>query len=403
MAEKASGVSQQNPWRRRPRVSGGEFRPGPMDGKPSLKSLEVEIKRHAQELHGLLSKDLDILHEQVHSENYNAISQELIGVAQKLTAIRSEAHSDIENLKTNQAALAAALTELKNGSEDAKAEQGINKEVSNAQMEIQQLRESLSDVLARSEEQLREEMEKRRQELREELREEMSAQLTGFGERLSQDQASRLNSVETQIREELSAEASKSAKMQGEFAKTTEAGIAEARQEVAAADLRAKDIAKRVEVTSSRMEEVWGGLEELKQSVTAHWQAQADSKKKEAAASSASMEERLTLTAEQSAERCQQLETQVSELAQQMGDRMDTALKDLRQLGSECREGLGFAHNCWARTIDWTPTVDLAELESNEKCELHSPLFNAAGLRGLQLRLRLVPAIPLQFRYPRGC
>merc|ERR1719345_481590 len=91
-------------WLRRARETSGPFDAGPMEGKPALKTLEVEITRQVKFLHSYFERNMDLLHAQIHQEIYNALSQELVSVAQNLTSIRMESHNKTDEL-TNSGGL----------------------------------------------------------------------------------------------------------------------------------------------------------------------------------------------------------------------------------------------------------------------------------------------------------
>jgi hypothetical protein len=74
-------------WRKYPRKSVG-FQPLPLQGKAALLGVESELHRHLLHVNGSLQEDLDSLHEQLHQELRNAVSQELHAAAHHIVRQR---------------------------------------------------------------------------------------------------------------------------------------------------------------------------------------------------------------------------------------------------------------------------------------------------------------------------
>mmetsp|Transcript_84401 Transcript_84401/g.243635 ORF Transcript_84401/g.243635 Transcript_84401/m.243635 type:complete len:680 (-) Transcript_84401:216-2255(-) len=88
-----------------------------------------------------------------------------------------------------------------------------------------------------------------------------------------------------------------------------------------------------------------------------------------------------------------ELEVMKSSLTADFRERITTQEQKLQQVVSECRGELDFIHSAWARNIEWNADIDVQALEgegSGGRYTLEGPTFSAAGLRPLQLELRMV-------------
>lgn len=402
-------------WRRRPRETSGVFDPGPMEGKPALKTLEAEIHRQVQSLHSYFQRDLDLLHEQVHNEVYTALSQELVSVAQNLTAIRMEAHNSIEELRNSGGVLEQNLGGLMTVAERMREELNLTKAhaegVRDVQADLQHLRERDLQQLQKDfqvslkavETAVEEEMIALRAETAAALctRAVTTAALQGratasSAEDLPQEFVARVAALEAKLpqveqaaKEALGSEAAERATRDGELAMSVEVSRAEARKIAESLDASVKAFSTEIEEkllnAEKRHEESKDNIVDIKKRL----EEQVLSANADVVAESNAANARASKAAEAIAEQYGSLETRMSTLFREVDLQLDDARRDIRQLSSKCQEDSGFAHNCWTRTVDWMASIDLDKLERSGRFEVESPQFMAAGLRCLQLCLRL--------------
>jgi hypothetical protein len=350
---------------------------------------------------------MDLLHEQVHNEVYSALSQELVSVAQNLTAIRMEAHNSLEELRNSGTGLENTIelltTAVERVREDMNSMQKLPDDLKQIRVDVKQLRDkelkqlsdSFQQSLEETEAKVHEDMLGLRAETEAAIQESVAAapapseQLTvpeDFATRVADIEA-KIPEIEQAMKDALSAEAAERATRAGELAMSVELSRAEACQS-----------AEHLQTSLQTMADEVAERERQAEQKTKEAQEQAEEQVRQTETLVAEMEKRLgekgpSIDAEvvaEANEAAKSLETRLSNLSREVELQFDDARKDIRQLTQQCREGLGFAHNCWTRTIDWMASVDLAELDRTGRFDVESPEFMAAGLRDLQLCLRLV-------------
>jgi hypothetical protein len=369
-----------------------------MEGKPALKTLEVEISRQVQFLHSYFERNMDLLHEQIHNEIYNALSQELVSVAQNLTSIRMEAHNSIDELRNSSGVLdqnVGMLTTVVERMREELTSTKVHAEgVKSIQGDMELLREGLHASLTRAESMMKEEVAGLRTELQAAFAETQAAlaERPAVSNEIPQEFAKRIVDLETKLpqmesatKEALGAEAAERATRAGELAMSVELSRAEARQiaekmEASISALAAEAEARTLDAEAKFRKTADSLAFDIEKS-------RKDTRSAELAAESTA---RANLAVEQMSTKCEALETRVGSLVREVELQFDDARKDIRQLSTDCSDGFGFAYNCWTRTVDWMASVDLQELERAGRFDLESPEFMAAGLRGLRLVLRLV-------------
>jgi len=369
--------------------------------KPDVKKLEAEVRKQFQLHHRRCQEDLDLLHDQVHNEVYAAISQELGAVARSIKSsidnVKAEALEDARNgLSREVAPLRGGLRQLQEevakvsaARQDGDGESEASKQAAAAARQaseelLAELREvvgNLSETVTNTEAELRKDAASIR------------AEVAVVDQRLCQDFSSKLKQLENGIVEGLEAEVGE--RMQ--LTTVLENSRTEAKES---------------------LEHLTAELEKIRSFVNAE-AGTADSRHREAIQATgtalASLEQRLSEVAQSASERAEKtkenvdslvegklqtmtgvtdirhsaMEEQVNSLKKTCSTRLVQAEKELDRLGKECRDGLRFASAAWARTVEWSAKVDTAQLHHDGRLELSSPSFDAAGLRGLQLQLRI--------------
>lgn len=381
-------------WRRGPRERVGDLVLPTAEAKPSLKSLEADIVRQVQYCHQQVQQDLDLLHEQVHREIYKAMSTELVNVAQQLGASRSEAAKQLNEMRERGASLEKSFKQTS---------AALQEEISGLHAEITELAATqVEPTAARDEEEAAVTQAKVTQAeavateaaaLATELRSEaegLRSELEAISAKLLEELTSRLQQLEARFSEMLQEEERERRHQSAQIVANAEDNQVQTKS--ALQELRAvsRDHSALHEAMSAARQSDSQEAEEMARSLAAaldSLERRVDERVKVQAAS-------VGFEGHARDERLHAVEERVSTLAQDMESGLDKANRDLQHLGKHCREGLGFAHSCWARLIDWTADVDLLQLESDGHLELESPSFSAAGLPDLCLHLRLAEVRP---------
>jgi len=382
-------------WKRRPRETSGPFVPGAMPGKQDLKHMEEEITRQVQALHSMVQRDLDLLHEQVHNEVYTALSQELVSVAQNLTAIRTEGQTGREELKSsvssserNVGALTTVLERMREELTATKASaQGAQADLTGFTDKLQSINEGVQVSLGRAEAMLQKDVSDLRKETQS-IRallvlEDNSKSMPppdDFIQRVAELET-KLPKLEKGVADSLSAEAAERATRAGELAVSIELSRAEARQSAEKLEASIREVAAEASKASAVEFQ-----EELKAVTQENFRKTGEtlSMLEKRLAESTSNEAN-----EQVAGKCKSLEARVATLVKEVDLQFDDSRKEIRQLTTDTNDGLRFAQNCWTRSIEWLGAVNLEELDKTGRFDMDSAPFTAAGLRGLQLCLRV--------------
>mmetsp|Transcript_53493 Transcript_53493/g.148284 ORF Transcript_53493/g.148284 Transcript_53493/m.148284 type:complete len:763 (-) Transcript_53493:107-2395(-) len=390
----SQGAGDEDVWKKNPRASTGALQPLPFQGKPALKTLEAELQRQVNHSHQQLQRDLDLLHEQVHAEVHAAITKELHGVARKIAEIlknveslRHELRRETEPVSGRVQHLSEEVSRLRMRQElDAnQAHEAAQHASSAASAEVSEKLQSeafaLRGEMANLKEQLAQELVARLQQVQGAQQEAEEAQrqsmqrteqsLEALGARLDH----RLEELAEEVTGEVQAESMERTRLQGKV----EGEITQARR---ARDELEEALRAQAAVGAARFQESQAAVAGLEQRLTAAMRTALDAQAElsDGAQHRAAAEFGADVT---------DVAERLSSLASDVKDRLiclDTQLQDLK---ADCAEGLEFAHASCARMLDWKAEVDLQRLESEGKLNLVSPTFTAAGLKNLQLHLRL--------------
>eukprot|EP00930_Biecheleria_cincta_P021604 TRINITY_DN15969_c0_g1_i1.p1 TRINITY_DN15969_c0_g1~~TRINITY_DN15969_c0_g1_i1.p1 ORF type:complete len:734 (-),score=163.05 TRINITY_DN15969_c0_g1_i1:139-2340(-) len=360
--------------------------PPPLQRKPDLTTLEAELHLQAQHCHDKIREDLDSLHAQVVNDMHTAVAQELAAAAVHIASVQSQARADLDELRETVHQLC----------EEAKYMRARHDEYTAAGKEANQtLAQQCSNALAREVTSLREEASVLERLLKEQM------------EQLEEAFTLRMQDVETNSRKQI--EAAVRTPAPGNFSSP--------QQDAALADALRAEVAERerlMETVEAAEAVVRHQIAQLQEGLQSH-AAVSDARFRESQAAVAELEQRKSkdignletrLTA-----RCDALEAvasnrnltrsnpleiedKLADLASMVEERVAQSAEDVQRIGDACREELAFAHSAWARIIDWAAEVDVAQLERDGKLYVSSPSFSAAGLRSLQLHLRLQAQAP---------
>jgi len=376
-----------SPWKKGPRDRRDFEAPPPPDVKPSVKTLESDLRRQVRSCYEQVERDLDLLHEQVFREIHGAITAELLGVAQNMQAIRREfadCTMELRRITDDRfAGLGADVAEIQRAAQDAhELRMRDVREASSASKEVQ---EALIAVSAHAGEALRTESTA------------LHAEITAN----SEDVRARLRQIESAVDERLTADAAEKQRLEA----------AEARLTATIEDIRREDQQALNNLTTALRDEVLKNAESrhsdvdsvavLERSFERRLNDAAEALVARNDAAAEALEGKMLAFANNAAERHTELKAWVKEVSLEVDNRLNSARQDFS-------DRLGFAESCWARLVEWTARPDLSQLEREGQCEMDSPTFSAAGLDMLQLRLRIGPAsgerwaVGAFLRAPRG-
>lgn len=364
--------------------------PPPLQTRPDLKTLEAELHLQAQHCHDKIREDLDSLHAQVVNDMHTAVSQELAAAAVHIASVQSQAKADLDELRDTVHQLCEEAKYIRTRHEEYTA---AGKEAN--RILAQQCSGALGDEVTS-------------------LREEASVL-----ERLLKEQMEQLEKVFTLRMQELET----NSRHQIEAAVSTPApdNSSNPKQDAALADGLRAEVAERESLTKTveaAEAVVTEQIAQLQEGLQSH-AAVSDARFRESQAAVAELEQRKSKDIDnvetRLTTRCDALEADVwaasrnqtrsspleiedklADLASLVEERVAQNAEDVQRIGDACREELAFAQSAWARIIDWAAEVDIARLENDGKLYVSSPAFSAAGLRSLQLHLRL------QVQAPKG-
>mmetsp|Transcript_76872 Transcript_76872/g.135420 ORF Transcript_76872/g.135420 Transcript_76872/m.135420 type:complete len:740 (+) Transcript_76872:50-2269(+) len=361
----------------------GTLNPPPLLAKPNLKTLEEELHRQAQHCHDKLQKDMDSLHAQVLSEVHRAVAQELAGAAHKIASVQSESKADVEALRATVSQLCEEAKYVRSWrDEDRAANKEANARVAEqASAEVAALREEMHAIESSLKEQMQkidQAAEHRAQELESSLgrqiEEAVRAGMQDFtapeSNKENEEEAAKLGTLQEQLQAEI--------QERERFADAARAAEAAARDHLVQLQEAVKS---QVAIGEARWQESQASVVGLEQRQA----KDIDNVETRLTARVDVLDEMLTGTRHSSTG----IEDKLADLGRMIEDRANRAASDLHHFSTECRQELAFAHSNWARLLDWAAEVDLEQLEKQGKLDITSPIFSAAGLRSLQLHLRL--------------
>eukprot|EP00929_Paragymnodinium_shiwhaense_P085902 TRINITY_DN46377_c0_g1_i1.p1 TRINITY_DN46377_c0_g1~~TRINITY_DN46377_c0_g1_i1.p1 ORF type:complete len:985 (-),score=289.14 TRINITY_DN46377_c0_g1_i1:130-3084(-) len=426
-------------------------------GPLSLELLERDLMRqvHASVKH--VQKEMELLHAQLHREVRENVMAELSDAARKtatlVRCVRDETNVDFSNQICEAAKKVATggifdeeISGLRRKVEEAgvtRAEEGAG--LRTALAEVRGECEAQRAVLARVQAQLLDsvvsheehrELVKRLRDVDASVQEsqkladasrgldDLHVQLRGLksrldllekdrsrGEKVLHGELDNLTREEKELKLALEArlaaaeEASKAAEEASKAAlegllREVERRTEEVRQENATikADLEGKihsNVATSVCELQQQVEEM---RLELRQSQLDSSLKQLDAEASAVEQAEAAASAQAKLEAEQRTGECLgQLDERLTKLEQRKGG-ADESVGQLEQrfakLENDCRDGLGFVQSFWARTVQWDAVVDSERLDRDGMLNVESPVFTAAGMQGLQLRLVLAATPP---------
>jgi len=373
-------------WRKNPRKQKG-FQPLPLQGKAAMLGMESELHRHLLHVNGTLQEDLDLLHQQVHQELRNAVSQELHAAARQIVkavqdteAARREAellHTPIAQLSEETKWLRERLKQ-----DTREAQKGALQVASKAAAEAKAAANAASAMALSAEAaQLRQESEEQHNRLRQEL--ETKFQQLQEGQHAAQEAFRlELDSRTEQLSAELQAACSEQLKLAAEQLKLAAAleDDRQTTQENTHSLLDVREVLQRQDaVGEARFAETQVAV--------------ADLERRQAAAlhsTATVLAERVNETQLRATEDLDaQVTARVNGLALNLEEKLEGTNQKLGSLGAQCNEQLALVQASTAQHVDWHADLHTEQFESDGPLEVISPVFAVAGLRGLQLRLRL--------------
>lgn len=390
-APRPSTQAQQMPgngvWAAQPRQK-NDFEPLPVRTSIlGLKTVEQDLQAQVKHIHDKVQGDLDLLHKQVLGEVYNSVAQELQAVAQRLGAQRSEIGAETEGLRAAVASLQQETKSLWSAHEQdtvrsmealRQAVAKLSEETAAAMAsEAATLRQETADLEARVLQAIVEvcdKVEKDGDNSNGEHQHKYEALQKAFAESLEERAEAlrqRFESLESsmqELRDETVAEVGEREKLRDTF----EQG--QARAEAAVARLE-ETLRGQALVGEARFQESQAALASMEER---HRGAIQDAL---SGASNQSQDKDLRVKYE--------LETVKAGLQADFRERLSVQDRKMQQLNAECLKEVDFAMSGLARSVEWTAHIDAAALERDGRLEINGPEFSAAGLRPLQLQLRL--------------
>lgn len=357
----------------------GNLNPPPLLAKPNLKTLEEELHRQAQHCHDKLQKDMDSMHAQVLSEVHRAVAQELAGAAHKIASVQSESKADVEALRSTVSQLCEEAKFVRSWrDEDIAANKEANARVAEqASAEVSALRLEIDGLLKQQVEKIDQAAELRSQELEtslgRQIEEAVRAGMQDFTIAPSpgnEETGKQLEMLEGQLEAEI--------QERERLADAARAAEAAAREQLMQLQEAVKS---QVTVGEARWQESQAAVVGLEQRQA----KDIDNVETRLCARVDVLDEMVSGARKSSSG----VEEKLSDLSHMIQDSASRASNDLHRFSTECRQELAFAHSNWARIVDWAAEVDLELLEKEGKLDIASPTFSAAGLRSLQLHLRL--------------
>lgn len=365
------------------------FNPPPLQNAPNLKTLEAELHLQAHHCHDKIREDLDSLHAQVLNDVHTAVAQELAAAAVHVASVQSQTKAELEELRETMHQLCEEAKYMRSRREEdiaagKEANDALAKQCSNAlAQEVTSLREEAS-VLERLLKEQMEQLEKAFTLRTEELETKSKQQIEAFVN-TSADNSLHLKQ-DAALADELRAEVLKEVAERERLTETVEAAEAVVREQIGQLQ---EALQSHAAVSEARFRESQAAVAELEQ---------------RKAKDIDNIETRLTARCDalevgasrrnNDSSNASEIEDKLADLASMVEDRVARHAEDVQRIGDACREELAFAHSAWARIIDWAAEVDVARLESDGKLYVSSPAFSAAGLRNLQLHLRLQAQTP---------
>lgn len=366
------------------------FNPPPLQNAPNLKTLEAELHLQARHCHDKLREDLDSLQAQVLNDIHTAVAQELKAAAVHFASVQGQTKAELDEMRGTVHQLCEEAKHMRACREEdvasgKEASNALSKQCSNAlAQEVTTLREEAS-VLERLLKEQMEQLEKAFTVRTEELETKSKLQIEASINTLA-DNSSHLKQ-DSALADELRAEVLKEVAERERLTQTVEAAEAVVREQIGQLQ---EGLQSHAAVSGARFRESQAAVAELEQrkgkdidNIETRLTARCDALE----ASNASRRNDATSSASE-------IEEKLADLASMVEDRVARHAEDVQRIGDACREELGFAHSAWARIIDWAAEVDVARLESDGKLYVSSPAFSAAGLRNLQLHLRLQAQAP---------
>lgn len=361
-------------WQLRPRARVG-LEAVPMQAKPNLKTMEAELQHQSLTCYDRIQQDLDLLHNQVHAEIHQAVSQELAGVSYQIQSLNAEAFKDVDMLRTTVNQLCEEAKWMRKVREQD-AREAQEAAIKAAKDVFHQLTAALKTEAAG-----------------------FRSELEVFAERLADAESRRLQDVERL----------------DDFRAASETGL---ESRVEAHEQRIEEILQRLsqqeEADAIEHGRLGGSLETVENEAKASLSQLQEAFRGEAAVGEARFREaqaavaalelrqidalekavayvvgRTDTIGETHQKSAQVLEDRLASTAKQLKERLEATTEEIRHISSECREGISIAQSSWTRSVDWSPEVDINRLDAEGKLDIGSPLFSSAGLRALQLRLRV--------------
>eukprot|EP00928_Gymnodinium_smaydae_P026061 TRINITY_DN20568_c0_g1_i1.p1 TRINITY_DN20568_c0_g1~~TRINITY_DN20568_c0_g1_i1.p1 ORF type:complete len:856 (-),score=192.77 TRINITY_DN20568_c0_g1_i1:34-2337(-) len=355
---------------------------------------------------------MDLLHDQVHREIYDALKHELSAVAHSISTVRAQAAEELRSALARDVAplrqdiatlrgelvdeLAAGLKRMRDEAAVARTEasdkaresfEALRSETHASVEKLQEALGALSADVSRSAAALKEDVDACREQLDslgnhgtgvqpdcseqlskfEELHENGAAALASLSAKVEDAQANLCDTIDQKVQEVLAIAQSTTDARCNELASVAEAAVAELENRIFA---------------GTQDSELRAAVEELK----------------------STFDGKIRAVTGVAADRYKTFDEQVGQLKSSMQE----AEKIIHDLRKDCRDRLLVADASWARSIDWAASVDMDKLEQESRFELESPSFTAGGLRGLRLCLTLEAAgpssraIPLDATQQRG-
>eukprot|EP00927_Polykrikos_kofoidii_P056217 TRINITY_DN50381_c0_g1_i1.p1 TRINITY_DN50381_c0_g1~~TRINITY_DN50381_c0_g1_i1.p1 ORF type:complete len:860 (+),score=172.99 TRINITY_DN50381_c0_g1_i1:39-2618(+) len=410
---------EETPWKKRQRESGGTtFELEPL-AKPALKTLESEARKNIMLLHERTQVDLDILFDQVHREIFAGVTKELVAVGCSVASVRKDVAEEIRGALLQEVApIRAQLCQLQD--ETRREAQTIrdwqvlvDKEVRSTREEGMSIRESSQKALEEASSEMREAVKGLREALHNAetdlctdvggLRADLAALEGRLGETVSEGVAGKLAELEARVVEGLEVACEERSRLADALTKghaDTSDVLEHCQKELdeMRASLQAEASAgetrhrEAVQATGSALIELESRLAESTRSfhssidqLKSDLDGQADSR----LAADEAVVAQVKAATGAAVERHGDLDERITALRTTLDRRILEAELQLTRLA----QGLGFAHSCWARFVEWKAEVDVEKLERDGALEVESAPFDAAGLRGLRLRLKVADGV----------